>query len=63
MENKEVNEKEECGFENIPVEEICHHPSHNPPMHLCIPTDQVYRHICPSCGYTVKIRGNPIRWW
>jgi len=34
------------GFEPIPKKDICNHPEHNPPMNLCIPHDQQYRHVC-----------------
>ncbi len=50
------------GFE--PLEsypnKMCQDPSHNPPMHLHIPNNQQYRHVCPSCGYETVLRGSGI---
>ncbi len=48
------------GFEPLPKEQVCNNPGHNVPMHLCVPANQQYRHVCPACGYTVLIGGNAI---
>jgi hypothetical protein len=53
-----TNEKEQSGFEDAPEIKVCRHPSHEPPRHMVIPFDKIYRHVCPSCGYTIRIRSN-----
>lgn len=50
------NKKLQSGFEDIPVEQQCLDLSHEPPAHLCIPPGKRYRHVCPSCGYTVVLQ-------
>jgi len=42
--------EKKSGFEDIPVQEQCRHPEHNPPTHLYIPPGKRYRHVCPGCG-------------
>lgn len=42
-------------------ENRCMHPEHNPPMYICIPYGQRYRHVCPECGKTTLIRSNQVR--
>ena len=49
-------EKEQSGFEDIPIQEVCRNPSHNPPSHLYIPPGKQYRHVCPGCGHVTVIR-------
>jgi hypothetical protein len=46
---------EKGGFFTLPKEKVCHHPEHDPPMHLVIPQGKGYRHICPGCGFTQDI--------
>lgn len=46
------------GFEPAPdswVKEPCLNSEHNPPSMLYIPPGQVYRHVCPGCGYECVI--------
>jgi hypothetical protein len=38
------------GFFPLPQDKTCKHPEHKPPMHICIPQEQGYRHVCPGCG-------------
>jgi len=42
----------ESGFEPLDGawEKKCNHLEHEPPMHICIPAGQQYRHVCPGCG-------------
>lgn len=40
--------------------EPCSHPEHNPPSHLVIPRGKRYRHVCPSCGRQMVLRGSPV---
>jgi hypothetical protein len=28
--------------------EVCRHPEHNPPTHICLPPGK-YEHTCPGC--------------
>lgn len=51
----EINEKR-SGFEDDPTPIPCLYEEHNPPMHLYVPPGKQYRHVCPSCGYTIVIR-------
>lgn len=44
------------GFEDIPVQERCLNPSHQPPSHMVIPAGKQYRHICPGCGFEIVMR-------
>ncbi len=49
------------GFEPIPgFVEPCLDPSHKPPTHLVIPRGQQYRHVCPTCGAEVVMRGSTV---
>jgi len=41
---------EKGGFFDLPKQEICNHPSHNPPQFIHIPFGKGYKHICPACG-------------
>lgn len=43
------------GFFDLPKEEFCTHPQHNPPSHLYIPPGKGYRHKCPSCGKVMEV--------
>lgn len=43
------------GFYDLPKDETCRHPEHNPPTHLYIPPGKGYRHVCPSCGKITNI--------
>jgi hypothetical protein len=36
-------------IDDLPQEQICQHPDHNPPQLMYYP-DGVYEHFCPSCG-------------
>lgn len=38
------------GFFDLPKQEVCKHPEHEPPRHMVIPHGKGYRHICPGCG-------------
>lgn len=38
------------GFFDLPKDETCIHPEHNPPTGLYIPPGKGYRHVCPGCG-------------
>ena len=31
-------------------DKFCKHPNHNPPGHIVVPNDKIYRHVCPACG-------------
>ena len=50
----------ESGYYDLPRNECCTHPSHEPPMHLYIPPGKGYRHVCPSCGQVSYMTGNGI---
>jgi hypothetical protein len=54
------NDVSVSGFEPDPEPECCRHPEHNPPTHLCIPSGQRYRHVCPSCGAQAILRSASI---
>jgi len=41
-------------------DEMCKHPEHFPPMHLYIPPNTYYEHICPACGNIISIGSNQI---
>lgn len=45
-----MNRKPQSGFFDFPKQNVCNDLEHNPPMYLCIPQGQGYRHVCPSCG-------------
>ena len=38
------------GFFDLPKDQTCRHPGHEPPSGLYIPPGKGYRHICPGCG-------------
>lgn len=38
------------GFFDLPKDQTCRHPQHEPPTGLYIPPGKGYRHICPGCG-------------
>ena len=50
------------GFFDLPKQESCNHPEHNPPTHLHIPEGKGYRHVCPGCGKQVILK-NPINYF
>ena len=37
-------------FFDLPRDQSCIHPEHNPPSGLYIPPGKGYRHTCPGCG-------------
>lgn len=60
--------KRESGFFDLPelpvykhVQKPCFDLSHEPPTHLHIPAGQGYRHVCPSCGYSVILYPSSMR--
>lgn len=55
---KNKPDEKESGFYDIPPQETCVHPEHDPPMHLYIPAGKGYRHVCPSCGKVVNINSS-----
>ena len=57
----DVLEKKESGFEPLDEGVTCTHFEHNPPMHLYVPPDQQYRHVCPGCGKQTVIRGSNVK--
>lgn len=50
------NDPKQSGFEDIPVQQRCLNPQHEPPGHLCIPAGKQYRHVCPGCGRETLLR-------
>jgi hypothetical protein len=48
--NESRKEKKHDYFEDMPVQERCRHPEHEPPNMLVIPAGKRYRHVCPGCG-------------
>ena len=36
-------------FFDLPADETCIHPEHEPPSGLYIPSGKGYRHVCPGC--------------
>lgn len=40
-------------FFDLPPDQTCIHPEHEPPSGLYIPPGKGYRHVCPGCK-TVK---------
>lgn len=61
MQNESLNQpskqsKEQSGFEDDMTPKRCLHPEHQPPSHLFIPQGKVYRHVCPSCGFVMRIK-------
>lgn len=45
-----ISESNKSGYFDLPKQQICNHPEHNPPTHLYIPPGKGYKHICPGCG-------------
>ena len=60
--NKENLEEEQgSGWEEDDYEDnVCRHPEHDPPKHMVVPPGKVYRHVCPACGATVRIKVSQI---
>lgn len=55
------NKFNRSGF--IPVDpdvakKLCPDREHNPPSHLAIPSDKVYKHVCPTCKNVVFLLPN-----
>lgn len=48
-------DKEQSGWEEDNSPKPCLNPGHNPTTHLYIPPGRIYRHVCPACGYTVRL--------
>lgn len=48
--NTIIDLEKQSGFFDLPDEHVCNDLQHYPPMHLCIPQGQGYRHVCPKCG-------------
>jgi len=44
--------------DDVVIPKPCLSREHNPPGHLYVPPGKVHIHVCPMCGYTVKIRGS-----
>ena len=38
---------------DLPYEEVCTHPSHNPPEFIVLEPG-VYEHTCPGCGHVTE---------
>lgn len=51
---------QKSGFFDLPVQQTCRHPEHEPPSMLYIPPGKGYRHVCPGCGKTVNLYGSNI---
>jgi len=47
---EKYTDKERGGMFDLPKENVCRDPEHEPPTHISIPHGKGYRHICPSCG-------------
>lgn len=47
--------KPESGYFDLPVNDSCLHPNHNPPNNLYIPQGKGYNHVCPLCRAIVKV--------
>lgn len=45
-----IDRTKQSGFFDLSDEHVCNDLQHYPPMHLCIPQGQEYRHVCPRCG-------------
>ena len=41
-------------------EKNCRDPEHDAPILLYVPSGQVYKHVCPSCGNVIRISGTII---
>lgn len=57
-----ANDENKRGFFDLPPEDFCNHPEHDPPSHMVIPEGKGYRHVCPGCGRVVVLRGSAVRW-
>lgn len=44
-----VYDNTKSGFFDLPNQETCNDPEHEPPKHLFIPQGKGYRHVCPKC--------------
>lgn len=47
-------------FFDLPRDQTCSHPRHEPPGGLYIPPGKGYRHVCPACGTTRTIIPNQL---
>lgn len=45
-----MSKEKQSGFFDLPKQDKCLHPEHNPPSHIHIPQGKGYNHVCPSCG-------------
>lgn len=52
---EQLKEDKKGGFFDLPKNNTCNDPGHNPPTHLHIPQGKGYRHVCPKCGATVDL--------
>lgn len=51
--------EDDVGFIPLqPWQVPCTDSNHNPPTHIYIPPDTLFRHKCPSCGMIQEIFGS-----
>lgn len=51
-----MKDHEKSGWEDDPTPPVCRDPGHEAPNMLYVPPGKQYRHVCPTCGYTVILR-------
>lgn len=49
---------DKSGGEEDHAPRVCLDPGHKAPDMLYVPPGKVYRHVCPTCGYTVRLRSS-----
>lgn len=55
-----ANPGEVSHYEDVTANEPCVGLNHNPPSHIYVPAGKVYVHVCPTCGFKVKIGSNSV---
>lgn len=50
-------------FEDLPREENCRHPEHEPSNMIVIPPGKKMVHVCPACGKRTEVIPNQVRFY
>jgi len=49
-------------FEDLPKQDVCNDPEHDPPNMIVIPPGKKMIHVCPSCGKRAEVIPPQVRW-
>lgn len=49
-------------FQDLPKDQTCNSPEHDPPSMIVIPPGKKMVHTCPSCGKVTEVIPAQVRW-